>query len=155
MKASKCRNWARSLRVELATNRIVSVEALVRWRRTTGDLMSPAEFLPLAEEMGLMEIIGEWVFEELCRQRGLCRNSPSLKHKPDRRFARAGGRIALSPSVYRLRSIPKPGTAHSGGCPSLLSATWIQKEALGETMTTMAFSMPSFAAPPMAIPLAV
>jgi diguanylate cyclase (GGDEF)-like protein len=72
-KAVKNQSWVLQYQpvLELATNRMVSVEALVRWRRTTGDLMSPAEFIPLAEEMGLMEIIGEWVFEELCRQRGL------------------------------------------------------------------------------------
>lgn len=72
-KAVKTQSWVLQYQpvIELATNRVVSVEALVRWRRTSGDLMSPAEFIPLAEEMGLMEIIGEWVFEELCRQRGL------------------------------------------------------------------------------------
>jgi diguanylate cyclase (GGDEF)-like protein/PAS domain S-box-containing protein len=72
-RAVKSQSWVLQYQpvVDLGTDRVVSVEALVRWRRPTGDLMSPAEFLPLAEEMGLMEIIGEWVFEELCRQRGL------------------------------------------------------------------------------------
>jgi diguanylate cyclase (GGDEF)-like protein/PAS domain S-box-containing protein len=55
--------------IELATGRIAGVEALVRWRNTSGGLISPQEFLPIAEEMGLLEIIGEWVFEELCHQR--------------------------------------------------------------------------------------
>jgi EAL domain-containing protein (putative c-di-GMP-specific phosphodiesterase class I) len=56
--------------VELASGKITSVEALLRWRRTEGGFVPPGEFLPLAEEMGLIEIIGEWVFEEICRQHG-------------------------------------------------------------------------------------
>lgn len=56
--------------VELASGKITSVEALLRWKRTEGGFVPPGEFLPLAEEMGLIEIIGEWVFEEICRQHG-------------------------------------------------------------------------------------
>ncbi|MEX0991649.1 MAG: EAL domain-containing protein [Actinomycetota bacterium] len=54
--------------VELASGRVVAAEALLRWRKPAGGLIPPAEFLPIAEEMGLLEIIGEWVLEELCRQ---------------------------------------------------------------------------------------
>ncbi len=54
--------------VDLSDGRIIGVEALLRWRKPKGDLVPPNEFLPLAEEMGLLEIIGEWVVEELCRQ---------------------------------------------------------------------------------------
>ncbi len=54
--------------VDVRDGTMVGVEALLRWRRPRGDLVLPGEFLPLAEEMGLMEIIGEWVLEELARQ---------------------------------------------------------------------------------------
>lgn len=54
--------------VELATGAITGVEALLRWRRPKGGLISPGEFLPIAEEMGLTEIIGEWVIDELAQQ---------------------------------------------------------------------------------------
>ncbi|GIU99105.1 MAG: hypothetical protein KatS3mg014_0721 [Actinomycetota bacterium] len=54
--------------VELATGRVVGVEALVRWRTPEGEVISPNEFIPLAEELGLIEAIGDWVVEELARQ---------------------------------------------------------------------------------------
>lgn len=54
--------------VELATGRMFGVEALLRWPDPMGGLIQPGEFITLAEEMGLIEAIGAWVTEELCRQ---------------------------------------------------------------------------------------
>ena len=54
--------------VELATGAAVGVEGLLRWRTADGDMIPPNEFIPLAEEMGLIEEIGDWVVEELVRQ---------------------------------------------------------------------------------------
>jgi EAL domain-containing protein (putative c-di-GMP-specific phosphodiesterase class I) len=55
-------------RVRLATGEVVGVEALVRWEHPERGLLSPAEFLPLAEESGLIAPLGAWVIEESCRQ---------------------------------------------------------------------------------------
>jgi diguanylate cyclase (GGDEF)-like protein len=54
--------------VELATGRIHKAEALIRWQHPARGLVSPAEFIPLTEESGLIVEIGDWVFREAANQ---------------------------------------------------------------------------------------
>lgn len=54
--------------VSLNSGRIVSFEALLRWRHPVHGLISPAEFIPLAEETGLIAPLGQWCFSEAARQ---------------------------------------------------------------------------------------
>ncbi len=69
-KAVEHENWELHYQpiVDLVDGTMVGVEALIRWNDPGGGLVPPGEFIPLAEEMGLIEAIGDWVVEELARQ---------------------------------------------------------------------------------------
>ncbi|AKJ97867.1 EAL domain-containing protein [Pseudomonas sp. WP18] len=56
---------------DLASSRLVGVEALVRWQHPSRGLVSPAEFIPIAERTGLIARIDAWVMDQACRQ--MCR----------------------------------------------------------------------------------
>ncbi|WP_111641021.1 putative bifunctional diguanylate cyclase/phosphodiesterase [Marinimicrobium alkaliphilum] len=83
--------------VDMRTGELVGVEALVRWKHPERGLISPAHFIPLAEETGLIVPLGEWVLYQACLQR---------KCWLDRGMQ--VGRIAvnLSPRQFRQRNFP-------------------------------------------------
>ena len=54
--------------VDLASNAITGFEALIRWQHPARGLVPPAEFIPLAEEIGVIGVIGDWVLRTACKQ---------------------------------------------------------------------------------------
>jgi EAL domain-containing protein (putative c-di-GMP-specific phosphodiesterase class I) len=69
-KAVEHQNWKLHYQpiVDLLEGTMIGVEALIRWNDPNGGLVAPGDFIPLAEEMGLIEAIGDWVVDELARQ---------------------------------------------------------------------------------------
>jgi diguanylate cyclase (GGDEF)-like protein/PAS domain S-box-containing protein len=61
--------------VELVTGAIRKAEALIRWRHPMRGLIGPGEFIPIAEETGMISDIGDWVFHEAARQALLWRSA--------------------------------------------------------------------------------
>jgi diguanylate cyclase (GGDEF)-like protein/PAS domain S-box-containing protein len=69
-KAVEHRRWVLHYQpvIELTTGGMIGVEALIRWVEPDGTLIPPGNFIPLAEELGLIESIGDWVVNEIVYQ---------------------------------------------------------------------------------------
>ena len=84
--------------VDLVSNEIVGVEALVRWQHPERGLISPAHFISLAEETGLIVPMGEWVLREACRQQ---------KAWLDNGIHIGKMAVNLSPRQFRQKNFPE------------------------------------------------
>ncbi len=84
--------------VELSTRRLIGFEALIRWRHPLRGLVSPADFIPLAEDSGVIVAIGEWVLREAC-----------LRNMAWQQAGLAPVRMAVNISPRQFRRVDLPG----------------------------------------------
>ena len=80
--------------VEIASGKIIKAEALLRWRHPTQGLVPPDDFIPVAEESGIIIEMGNWVFDQVLRQALKWRNSYC-----------ADFQVSVNTSPVQLRSV--------------------------------------------------
>lgn len=81
--------------VDLKTGHISSFEALLRWNNGKFGFVSPAKFIPIAEESGLIHGIGDWVLNQVCKQ---------LKEWQDKQFKAVRIAVNISPRQFRMEN---------------------------------------------------
>ena len=95
--------------VDLRTNRIIGFEALVRWNHARRGLLAPAEFIPLAEETGLIVPLGQWGLAEACRQLVEWRSTASESLQQARISVNLSGKQLEQPELIgQVETDPRP-----------------------------------------------
>jgi diguanylate cyclase (GGDEF)-like protein len=113
--------------IDLAANRIVAAEALLRWHHPERGLLSPASFIPLAEDAGIIGAIGAWVLHEACMT--------AVQWPDDMRVA-----VNLSPTQFRDASVVETvdrALQQSGLAPSRLELEITETTVLETNSTTV------------------
>ena len=114
--------------VDIAANRINGFESLLRWRHPDNGMVSPAEFIPVAEDIGLIVALGEWVLREACTE--------AAKWPTDIKVA-----VNLSPVQFRSRNLVQAvvsALAHSSLSPRRLELEVTESVFLAETEANVA-----------------
>ena len=102
--------------VTISERRLASVEALIRWEHPTRGLLSPAEFIPLAEESDLIVAIGAWVIDEACNEIRRRREG-----HPSELGVRVSVNVAASQLSAALVDTVKAALRRTGVPPSMLA----------------------------------
>jgi diguanylate cyclase (GGDEF)-like protein/PAS domain S-box-containing protein len=110
--------------VNLNTNKVIKAEALIRWQHPTKGLVSPAEFIPIAESTGLINEIGNWVFFEAIEQAKLWRQSIN----PD-------FQISINKSPIQFQHIAKNEGENGLNWPQYLQAHDIEGSSIAVEIT--------------------
>ena len=114
--------------VDLAADRISGFESLLRWRHPEKGMISPVDFIPVAEDIGLIVALGEWVLREACTE--------AVKWPADVKVA-----VNLSPVQFRSRNLVQvviSALAHSGLSPFRLELEITESIFLAETEANLA-----------------
>jgi EAL domain-containing protein (putative c-di-GMP-specific phosphodiesterase class I) len=112
----------------LQANAVAGFEALLRWRHPERGMIAPAEFIPLAEEIGLIVPLGEWVLRQACTE--------AMRWPGDLKVA-----VNLSPAQFRNRGVVKAvmtALAYSRLPASRLELEITESVLLGETEANLA-----------------
>jgi EAL domain-containing protein (putative c-di-GMP-specific phosphodiesterase class I) len=114
--------------VNLQANAVAGFEALLRWRHPERGMIAPAEFIPLAEEIGLIVPLGEWVLRQACTE--------AMRWPADLKVA-----VNLSPAQFRNRGVVQAvmtALAYSRLPASRLELEITESVLLGETEANLA-----------------
>jgi diguanylate cyclase (GGDEF)-like protein/PAS domain S-box-containing protein len=114
--------------VDIGADRISGFESLLRWRHPDKGMISPADFIPIAEDIGLIVALGEWVLREACAE--------ATKWPDDIKVA-----VNLSPVQFRSRNLVQvviSALAHTGLSPLRLELEITESVFLAETETNLA-----------------
>ncbi|KJC34801.1 EAL domain-containing protein [Bradyrhizobium sp. LTSP857] len=114
--------------VSIASDRISGFESLLRWRHPDKGMISPAEFIPVAEDIGLISPLGGWVLREACAE--------AVKWPTDIKVA-----VNLSPVQFRSRNLVQvviSALAQSGLSPKRLELEITESIFLAETDANLA-----------------
>ena len=114
--------------VDIAADRISGFESLLRWRHPEKGMISPADFIPVAEDIGLIVSLGEWVLREACTE--------AVKWPADVKVA-----VNLSPVQFRSRNLVQvvvSALARSGLSPTRLELEITESLFLAETEANLA-----------------
>jgi diguanylate cyclase (GGDEF)-like protein len=114
--------------VDIAANRINGFESLLRWRSPEKGMISPADFIPVAEDIGLIVALGEWVLREACLE--------AVNWPDDIKVA-----VNLSPVQFRSRNLVQAvisALARSGLSPRRLELEITESVFLAETEANLA-----------------
>jgi diguanylate cyclase (GGDEF)-like protein/PAS domain S-box-containing protein len=114
--------------VDIAADRISGFESLLRWRHPEKGMISPAEFIPVAEDIGLITPLGEWVLREACCE--------AVKWPAEVKVA-----VNLSPIQFRSRNLVQvviSALAQSGLSPLRLELEITESVFLAETEANLA-----------------
>jgi diguanylate cyclase (GGDEF)-like protein len=115
-------------KVDVQHGGIDSVEALIRWHHPQRGMVPPMEFIPLAEETGLIVPIGKWVLREACRQCRAWQNNPDMPPL----------RVAVNLSASQFRDPDLKNTVTEALSDAQLDSRWLELELTESTVMSSA-----------------